>query len=54
MTQPVADLFGVAHILPGAEWDLHGFGHMIPIELGSEAIAERVLSWLSDEAAAAA
>ncbi len=54
ITRPIAELLKVPYIRPGVDWDLRGFGHMIPIERGSEAIAERVLAWLNTEATAAA
>jgi pimeloyl-ACP methyl ester carboxylesterase len=45
-TGEVADLLKADHVVLGPDWGLTGFGHMMPIERGSELIATRVLRWL--------
>jgi pimeloyl-ACP methyl ester carboxylesterase len=41
----VADLLKADYAMPGRDWGLSGFGHMMPIEVGSEAILDRILDW---------
>jgi len=41
----VADLLKADYVMVGRDWGLPGFGHMMPIEIGSEAILERALDW---------
>lgn len=52
MSMAIAASLGAPHITVGKDWDLNGFGHMIPIEHGSEEILMRCLDWF--EAAAKA
>ena len=44
----VAKSLGAPHITVGKDWGLPGFGHMIPIENGSEEILRRCLDWFAD------
>jgi alpha-beta hydrolase superfamily lysophospholipase len=44
----VAESLGAPHISVGKDWGLPGFGHMIPIETGSEEILKRCLDWFAD------
>ena len=44
----VAESLRAPHITVGKDWGLAGFGHMIPIENGSEEILKRCLSWFAD------
>jgi pimeloyl-ACP methyl ester carboxylesterase len=44
----VAKSLGAPHITVGKDWGLAGFGHMIPIENGSEEILKRCLDWFAD------
>lgn len=44
----VAESLGAPHISVGKDWGLSGFGHMIPIETGSEEILKRCLDWFAD------
>jgi len=48
MSSAVAESLGARHISVGKDWGLSGFGHMIPIENGSEEILERCLDWFAD------
>jgi pimeloyl-ACP methyl ester carboxylesterase len=43
----VAESLGARHIAVGKDWGLSGFGHMIPIETGSEEILKRCLDWFA-------
>jgi pimeloyl-ACP methyl ester carboxylesterase len=47
-TEALAVLTGGDYRLLGRDWALPGYGHLAPIERGSERIAEHVLSWLDD------
>ena len=44
----VAESLGAPHISVGKDWGLSGFGHMIPIENGSEEILKRCLDWFAN------
>lgn len=44
----VAESLGARHISVGKDWGLSGFGHMIPIESGSEEILKRSLDWFAE------
>ena len=44
----VADSLGAHHIFVGRDWNLPGFGHVIPIEVGSEEVLARSFEWLVD------
>jgi predicted alpha/beta hydrolase family esterase len=48
MSLMVAESLGARHITVGTDWGLSGFGHMIPIETGSEEILKRCLDWFAD------
>ncbi len=48
MSSTVAESLGARHITVGKVWGLSGFGHMIPIETGSEEILKRCLDWFAD------
>ena len=48
MSSTVAESLGARHISVGKDWGLSGFGHMIPIEDGSEEILQRCLDWFAD------
>src|ERR1700682_3146846 len=48
MSSMVAESLGARHITVGKDWGLSGFGHMIPIESGSEEILKRCLDWFAD------
>jgi len=48
MSSAVAESLGARHISVGKDWGLSGFGHMIPIENGSEEILKRCLDWFAD------
>jgi pimeloyl-ACP methyl ester carboxylesterase len=45
LSRAVADLLKADYVMVGRDWGLPGFGHMMPIEIGSEAILERALEW---------
>src|SRR5258707_1331643 len=45
MSSAVAESLGAWHISVGKDWGLSGFGHMIPIENGSEEILDACLDW---------
>jgi pimeloyl-ACP methyl ester carboxylesterase len=47
MSSMVAKSLGALHITVGKDWGLPGFGHMIPIEDGSEEILKRCLEWFA-------
>jgi pimeloyl-ACP methyl ester carboxylesterase len=47
MSAAVAQSLGGTHITVGEDWGLGGFGHMIPIETGSDEILKRCLDWLA-------
>ena len=44
----VAQALGALHVVVGRDWGLAGFGHMMPIEVGSEEILARALAWFAD------
>ena len=44
----VAKSLEARHITVGKDWGLPGFGHMIPIENGSEEILNRCLDWFAN------
>lgn len=46
-TAAAADFLGADYVLAGRDWGLSGFGHMIPIEIGSEQLLEKLLKWLT-------
>lgn len=46
ISEAVANLLACEHILVGRDWGFDGFGHMIPIEQGSEEILFRALACL--------
>jgi pimeloyl-ACP methyl ester carboxylesterase len=48
MSAAVAESLGARHISVGKDWGLSGFGHMIPIENGSEEVLERCLDWFAE------
>jgi pimeloyl-ACP methyl ester carboxylesterase len=48
MSSMVAKSLGAQYISVGKDWGLPGFGHMIPIENGSEKILKRCLEWFTD------
>ena len=48
MSSAVAESLGARHVAVGGDWGLEGFGHMIPIEDGSEAILDRCLDWFAE------
>ena len=48
MSSAVAESLGARHISVGKDWGLSGFGHMIPIENGSEEVLERCLDWFAE------
>jgi pimeloyl-ACP methyl ester carboxylesterase len=48
MSSKVAESIGARHISVGKDWGLTGFGHMIPIETGSEEILHACLDWFAD------
>jgi pimeloyl-ACP methyl ester carboxylesterase len=47
MSSSIAESLGARHITVGKDWGLSGFGHMIPIENGSEEILKRCLDWFA-------
>jgi len=47
VSMAVAEFLGAEHVLTGSDWDLPGFGHMIPIEVGSEQVLARICEWLN-------
>lgn len=50
----LAELVKAQFILAGRDWGLEGFGHLIPIERGSEEIASRIADWLATSVSLAA
>ena len=48
MSSTVAESLRARHITVGKDWGLSGFGHMIPIENGSEEILKKCLDWFAD------
>jgi pimeloyl-ACP methyl ester carboxylesterase len=52
MSSTVAESLDARHISVGKDWGLSGFGHMIPIENGSEEILRRCLDWFADASGA--
>jgi predicted esterase len=51
VSSAVAESLSAPHVSVGKDWGLNGFGHMIPIESGSEEILKRCLDWFADERA---
>jgi pimeloyl-ACP methyl ester carboxylesterase len=47
VSEQVAAFIGGSHVLVGRDWGFAGYGHMIPIEIDSEAILERGLEHLA-------
>jgi len=47
ISSAVAESLGARHVTVGKDWGLLGFGHMIPIERGSEEILKRCLDWFA-------
>ena len=47
MTTAVAEYLGCKHVTVGADWGLHGYGHLIPVEEASEQILHRALDELN-------
>src|SRR5882672_10008887 len=47
ISSAVAESLGARRIAVGKDWGLLGFGHMIPIESGSEEILQRCLDWFA-------
>jgi hypothetical protein len=45
-TELVAQVLMVDQVVTGPDWGLEGFGHMIPIEVGSEKLLFKLLDWL--------
>jgi len=43
VSRAVAEFLGAKHVSVGRDWGLHGFGHMMPVEIGSEDILDRAL-----------
>jgi pimeloyl-ACP methyl ester carboxylesterase len=50
MSSAIALSLGAPHVSVGKDWGLSGFGHMIPIEDGSEQVLERCLDWFAKAA----
>jgi pimeloyl-ACP methyl ester carboxylesterase len=50
MSSAVAQSLGAPHVTVGKDWGLPGFGHMIPIEDGSEEVLDRCLDWFAQAA----
>jgi pimeloyl-ACP methyl ester carboxylesterase len=48
VSSTVAASLQAQHIAVGKDWGLLGFGHMIPVENGSEEILKRCLDWFAD------
>jgi len=46
-TAAVAEFMGAEYVLTGRDWGPSGFGHMIPIEVGSEQLLEKLVEWLA-------
>ncbi|MET4783491.1 alpha/beta fold hydrolase [Glaciihabitans sp. UYNi722] len=46
-TATFARIVGAEHVELESDWNLAGFGHMIPIENGSDAVLERILNWIN-------
>jgi pimeloyl-ACP methyl ester carboxylesterase len=44
-SRTIAEYLDAQHVLVGRDWGLTGFGHMMPIEVGSEEILRRALDW---------
>ena len=51
LVREVADFLGAEYVRLGADWEMSGFGHLIPVEAGSELVADRLLEWLGSTAA---
>jgi pimeloyl-ACP methyl ester carboxylesterase len=47
ISKAVAEFLDADYVLVGQDWGLAGFGHMMPIEIGSEAILDRILNWVT-------
>jgi pimeloyl-ACP methyl ester carboxylesterase len=45
LTEKVADFLGAEYVLTGRDWGIPGFGHMIPVEVGSELLLEKLIEW---------
>jgi pimeloyl-ACP methyl ester carboxylesterase len=45
VTEKVADFLGADYVLAGRDWGIPGFGHMIPIEIGSEQLLDKLIQW---------
>jgi pimeloyl-ACP methyl ester carboxylesterase len=45
LTEKVADFLGADYVLAGRDWGIPGFGHMIPIERGSELLLDKLIQW---------
>jgi pimeloyl-ACP methyl ester carboxylesterase len=50
MSSAIALSLGAGHVSVGKGWGLSGFGHMIPIEDGSEEVLQRCLDWFTKAA----
>ena len=46
-TLEVARFLRADHVVLGMDWGLGGFGHLMPIERGSEQIVDALLAWLT-------
>jgi pimeloyl-ACP methyl ester carboxylesterase len=46
VTIPIAACLDAEHVTVGLDWGMFGFGHMMPIESGSEQLLDRVLDWI--------
>lgn len=44
-TKEVADFLGADYVLAGRDWSIAGFGHMIPVEIGSERLLDKLIQW---------
>ena len=47
-SEPAAAFFNVLPTRVGADWGLMGHGHMLMIENGHLAVAERIAAWLEN------
>jgi alpha-beta hydrolase superfamily lysophospholipase len=54
VTLRVAEFLKAEHIMAGRDWGMFGFGHMMPIETGSERLLDRVVDWIDHRARPAA
>jgi pimeloyl-ACP methyl ester carboxylesterase len=48
MSSTVAESLKARHVTVGKDWGLTGYGHMIPVENGSEEILKKCLDWFAD------